>query len=251
MSTIGDSPAGIPLLDHFRPPLSARRHWHAFHNAWATYVASGLNAVLPPGYFAEPNVQFGLEIDVATFDERPTPAGAGSDSGTATYAPPAPTLVIPFAPTRETVEILVFENRAGPMLAAAIELVSPANKDRDAHRQAFAAKCQAVLQSGAGLMIVDVVTERRADLHRLLLERLSPAEVPPGATGGDLFAAAYYPADGGGGGPTVQVWHEPLTIGRPLPELPLWLKGGLVLAVGLAATYGRTCHEQRIPLPSA
>jgi hypothetical protein len=50
--------------DHFRPPLSARRHWHAFHNAWATYLASHLNETLPEGYFAEPNVQFGIEIDV-------------------------------------------------------------------------------------------------------------------------------------------------------------------------------------------
>jgi hypothetical protein len=46
------------LQDHFRPPLSTRRHWHAFHNAWATYIASDLNTKLPEGYFAEPNVQF-------------------------------------------------------------------------------------------------------------------------------------------------------------------------------------------------
>ncbi len=44
------------LLDHFHPPLSSRRHWHAFHNAWATYIASDLNRKLPEGYFAEPNV---------------------------------------------------------------------------------------------------------------------------------------------------------------------------------------------------
>lgn len=29
----------MALQDHFRPPLSTRRHWHAFHNAWATYPA--------------------------------------------------------------------------------------------------------------------------------------------------------------------------------------------------------------------
>ena len=34
------------LLDHFRPPLSERRHWHAFHNAWATYLAEDVNSVL-------------------------------------------------------------------------------------------------------------------------------------------------------------------------------------------------------------
>jgi hypothetical protein len=33
----------MPLLDHFRPPLSGRRHWHSFHNSWATYLAADLN----------------------------------------------------------------------------------------------------------------------------------------------------------------------------------------------------------------
>ncbi len=60
----------MPLLDHFHPPLNERRHWHAFHNSWATYISSQLNAILPEGYFAEANVQFGVEIDVAAFEER-------------------------------------------------------------------------------------------------------------------------------------------------------------------------------------
>ena len=68
----------MALQDHFRPPLSLRRHWHAFHNAWATYLAADLNQRLPEGYFAEANVQFGIEIDVATFEEAgPESAGVG------------------------------------------------------------------------------------------------------------------------------------------------------------------------------
>ena len=59
----------MPLLDHFRPPLVLRRHWHSFRHAWATYIASDLNQRLPEGYFAEPNVQFGIEIDVPAFNE--------------------------------------------------------------------------------------------------------------------------------------------------------------------------------------
>ena len=59
----------MPLLDHFRPPLSDRRHSRSFHNSWATYLSSQLNSLLPPGYFAEANVRFGIEIDVATFEE--------------------------------------------------------------------------------------------------------------------------------------------------------------------------------------
>lgn len=59
----------MALLDHFRPPLSTRRHWHSFHNAWSTYLADELNQMLPEGYFAEPNAQFGIEVDVATYSE--------------------------------------------------------------------------------------------------------------------------------------------------------------------------------------
>ena len=59
----------MALQDHFHPPLSTHRHWHAFHNAWATYIASDLNHLLPKGYFAEPNVQFSIEFDVATFED--------------------------------------------------------------------------------------------------------------------------------------------------------------------------------------
>ncbi len=75
----------MPLLDHFRPPLEGRRSWHAFHNAWATYITEDLNARLPEGYFAEPNVQFGIEIDVAAFDD--LTASGGRLGG---WTPPSP-----------------------------------------------------------------------------------------------------------------------------------------------------------------
>src|SRR5690348_16876888 len=139
----------VPIQDHFRPPLSTRRHWHAFHNAWATYLASDLNSRLPDGYFAEANVQFGIEIDVATFDES---GGEVSSSG---WSPPAPVQTIPFVAATDIVEIVVYDSTAGPVLAAAIELVSPANKDRPAHREAFVSKCETYLQVGAGLIVVD------------------------------------------------------------------------------------------------
>ena len=59
----------MPLLDHFHPPLSDRRDWHSFHHAWATAIAVDLNRTLPPDYFAEPFIQYRLEIDVATLEE--------------------------------------------------------------------------------------------------------------------------------------------------------------------------------------
>jgi hypothetical protein len=232
----------MPLLDHFRPPLSVRRHWHAFHNAWATYIASDLNRILPDDYFAEPNVKFGIEIDVATFDE----AGASSPHGSSVdigWTAPAPTQTIPISIITDLIEVLVFSREAGPTLAGAIELVSPANKDRAAHREAFVSKCAAYLQQGVGLLIVDVVTDRLANLHDELVLRLG---TPEAATwGADLYACSYRPVMHDGEA-SLDLWRQALTIGESLPTLPLWLPGGLCLPVDLDAACLRTCREHRI-----
>jgi len=236
----------MPLQDHFRPPLSARRHWHAFHNSWATYLSSDLNRQLPPGYFAEANVQFGIEIDVASFEEAGRTGSPGSP--TTVWTPPAPRLTIPISLVTDTVEVLIFNSEGGPTLAGAVELVSPANKDRPAHRDAFLSKCIAYFQQAVGLVVVDVVTERTAHLHAELLARVAPASAAQGSA--ELYAAAYRMVERKEQ-QSLDVWHETLTIGRPLPTMPLWLRGGLCLAVELEATYERTCSEQRVPLNGA
>jgi hypothetical protein len=226
----------MPLLDHFHPPLSERRHWHAFHNSWATYLSSQLNTLLPEGYFAEANVQFGVEIDVAAFEEHP------SSPPQAAWCPPPPLASFPLDLPAAVVEIGVFSRSGGPVLAGAVELVSPANKDRPAHREALVSKCATYLQSGVGLVLVDVVTDRSGDLHRELLARIGAGDPGPGSS---LSGSAYRLVDRGGA-PALDVWREPLAVGRRLPTLPLWLRGGLCLPVELEATYQRTCIEQRI-----
>jgi len=235
------------LLDHFRPPLNTRRHWHSFHNAWATYIAADLNRSLPEGYFAEPNVQFGIEIDVAAFDEGAQTVVPLSVNDRTAWRPAPPAQTVAFEPTAETVAISIFSNESGPTLAGAIELVSPANKDRPDHRQAFVAKCETYLRQGLGLVIVDVVTGRRANLHNELLDHLAAAEARSSA---ELYATAYHVVERGEQS-SLDIWLEPLALGEPLPTLPLWLMGGLCLPVDLKATYERTCVEQRIGLTSA
>src|SRR5215470_952707 len=133
----------MALQDHFRPPLSVRRHWHACHNAWATYIASDLNQQLPEGYFAEANVQFGIEIDVVACEgvRREATHHASPRDGidyppavlSAGWAIPAPTQTVSIAILSDTVEVLVFNREAGPTLTGVIELVSPANKGHPAH----------------------------------------------------------------------------------------------------------------------
>lgn len=235
----------MSLLDHFRPPLSARRHWHAFHNAWATYLASSLNERLPEGYFAEPNVQFGIEIDVATFEEPdPSLSSAPIESGgVTTWAPPAPSQTIAFTPAAEIVEVLVYENSAGPTLAGAIELVSPANQDRPAYQAAFVSKCETYLQAGVGLIILDIVTNRSVNFHNELLERISPGNDKLESA---LYAVSYRVVEREKRS-VLDLWKQSLRVGESLPLMPLWLRGGICLPVDFAAAYERTCREQRIP----
>ncbi|MBI2480117.1 MAG: DUF4058 family protein [Planctomycetia bacterium] len=230
----------MPLQDHFHPPLSVRRFWHAFHNAWATYIASDLNENLPMGFFAAPNVQFGIEIDVATFEEREERQPAVD--GVTPWTAPEPVLTVAFPLVSDTVEVNIFAEEGGPTLVGAIELASPANKDRPPSRDAFAAKCETYLQQGVGLLIVDIVTSRRANLHAELLRRID-VEVSPDQP--DLYTASYRLVERDGE-PKLDIWHEPLVLGSPLTTMPLWLSGERCLRVDLDATYHRTCREQRV-----
>ncbi len=232
------------LLDHFRPPLSSRRHWHAFHNAWATYLATDLNQRLPEGFFAEPNVQFGIEIDVAAFEETPSLPFVTS------WQPPIPQQQILFSPTEAIVEVNILSDAAGPTLRSAIELVSPANKDRPEHRQAFLAKCATYLRQGISLVVVDVVTTRKANLHQELLTSLTTllptqdnaASLNPAA---ELYAAAYHPVHLAEQS-QLDIWYETFGVGAVLPTMPLWLDTDICVPLMLQETYEQTCHSQRI-----
>src|SRR5262249_37744641 len=145
---------------------------------WASALADSLNSgILPAGYIALEQVHAGpaIEIDVSAFAEGDRPA-TGSDGATAilprtVWTPTAPPVVLPAVfPEGCTVEILSSEG--GRSLVAAIELVSPGNKDRAAKRRLFAAKCATYLSRGIGLVIVDVVTSRSGSLHNELIDLL-------------------------------------------------------------------------------
>jgi hypothetical protein len=124
----------MPLLDHFHPPLSGHRHWEGFHGRWAAAMSDALNESLPPEYFAEFQATLGtrVEVDVATFTENGT-AEVPRDGSAATavqarvWTPPAPVAVVP-ANFPDTFEVQVFSSAAGPVLVAAIELVSPGTR---------------------------------------------------------------------------------------------------------------------------
>jgi hypothetical protein len=239
----------MPLLDHFHPPLHGPRRWEGFHHAWATVIAQQLNQdVLPPGYFAEPEISVGpeLEVDVATL-ELTRPGRADGGSATAVYSPPRPRIAVQVDFARlDSYEVRVYQDLGGAELRAALELVSPANKDRAGSRRTFAAKCAGYLKHGIAVVIVDIVTARTANLHAELFDTLgvkSRRAAWRSPTG--LYAVAYR-AVTARKAPRVEAWPEPLALGEALPVLPLWLALDLCVPVGLEESYVATCRSLRI-----
>lgn len=246
----------MPLRDHFRPPLGELRHWESFHARWAAVIADALEAdLLPPGYFAEVQVHVGsrVEVDIATFEEESLQARPGmrDGGGTATatlspqvWSPPAPGMVLP-AVFPDRLEVLIFNTESGPTLVAAIELVSPRNKDREPTRRAFATKCANYLQQGIGLVLVDIVTNRRPNLHNEMIRLLELDDeylIDPDS----LYATAYRPLQREGT-PQIQVWPQRLAVGEQLPTLPLPLDKGQCLRLDLEETYAEACRRTRLP----
>lgn len=235
----------MPLLDHFRPPLCERRHWDAFHARWASAIADDLNDDgLPDNLFAEPTVGQ-AQNDVATFDDGAAPSnGREAASTLAAVRISDPSWVIP-AVFADSFEVRVLSSEGGPRLVAAIELVSPGNKDRPQTRRAFAAKCASYLYQGIACMVVDVVTSRSANLHNEIMDLMlhsATCRLPPET---NLYATSYRPVRHDTR-EEIDAWQAGCGIGDELPTLPLYLGGNLAIVIQLEASYQETCRRLRM-----
>ncbi len=245
----------MPLRDHFRPPLSEIRRWDSLHGQWPAMIVLELADRLPEGFFAAPKVYLGspVEIDIAAFATDPRVAmqedqGGGGGVATAVWAPPAPSRVLDDLPDPAEYEVRVYDTREGRRLVAAIEIVSPSNKDRPESRRAFVAKCASMIQARVSVTIVDLVTTRAANLHAELMEFLGDLAPFPADDRRPPYAATCRPVDKKKGeGRLLEVWAYPLALGQPLPTLPLWLAEDLAIPLDLEPSYEQTCRALRIP----
>lgn len=98
----------MPLRDHFHT-TSTVLQWEALHGFWPAAIVARLNSILPKEYIAQPRVRLGttMEIDV----------GGQPDQ----------------------YEVNVYSQDEF-RLVAAIELVSPSNKDRSENRRTLVNK---------------------------------------------------------------------------------------------------------------
>jgi hypothetical protein len=239
----------MPLRDHFQPPLDKRASWEGFHGGWPMVIVQQLRRSLPTGYVAEPRVHSGaqVEIDVATFEtDASLSQGSGGGHGagaTAVWAPAQPSLDVETTlPDYDEYGVRIFDATRDRKLVAAIEIVSPANKDRPEHRNVFVAKCAALLQKGVAVSVIDLVTVRHFNLYAELLAFIGHADLTIGDPAPDLYAASCRWVRKGQK-TRLQTWSHILALGQPLPTLPLWLRADLSVPLNLELSYEQACND--------
>jgi hypothetical protein len=245
----------MPLRDHFRPPAATLLPWEGFHATWPVMMVARLRRQLPRRYLVLPRVHSGssAEIDVATFREESASGSAGEGNGNASgvaiavWSPPRPTLTVATdLPAQDVTEVRVFDEESGRRLVAAVEIVSPANKDRPEHRLAFVSRCIGLLQELVSLVIVDVVTTRSANLYGELLAALGQSDPLMNRETAVPYAVACRSTKPENDW-LFQTWANPLTLGRPLPDVPLWVADDLAVRLELEATYEESCSLLGVP----
>ena len=142
-----------------------------------------------------------------------------------------------------TVEIRTTEGDR--TLVAAIELVGPGNKDRDAKRHLFAAKCATYFSRGVGLVVLDVVTTRQGNMHNELLNLVGLDASSAMSRDASTYAVAYRPLRRDGR-EQIEAWPVPLAVGDALPAVPLSLAADFCVRVDLEAAYAEACRRRRV-----
>ncbi len=217
--------------------------FHDFHQAWTIELRNALNGgVLPPEYFAlAEQIVAGPTPDVVTLARHPapeTPAAPGRGGGIA-VAEAAPrarfiTTAEPDLYARKANHIVI-KHRLGQVVAA-VEILSPGNKDSRTALRSFVAKAEELLRRGINLLMVDLFPPSPRDpqgIHKAVWDEIreEPFELPAGKP---LTVAAYC------AGPPHTAYVEPVAVGDPLPSLPIFLDPDTYVPAPLEETYQAT-----------
>jgi hypothetical protein len=129
-------------------------------------------------------------------------------------------------------------------LIAALEIVSPRNKDRGDSKETYTNRYLGYLRLGVHLMLVDVLPRPKGFSFSDAITSGLGLDLPPLPP---PFAAAYRVGEvvpvGGDMGSLVGVWRRPLRVGQPLPTLPLPLSVHQEVVIDLEETYQRAARR--------
>jgi hypothetical protein len=239
----------MPLRDHFHSPINDRHRWDAVHGLWPGMMVRELFDRLPPGFQAEPQVHLGSggEVDIGTFEENASQTPRWEHPESETQASPTPTLVLETALSeQDEYQIRIYDEDRDRRLVATIELLSPSNKDRPASRELFLSKVTTLLQQNVAVTLVDLVTSRPANLYAQWLESMERSDPALGESPPSIYVATMRAQKQVDRPRRVEAWFVALTLGQPLPTIPLWLGANQSVAYDLEPSYEETCRLLRI-----
>jgi hypothetical protein len=238
----------MPLRDHFRSPVNDTHSWDEIHGQWPGEILRDLFTILPAGFRAAPKVYRGssFEVDVSTYvsEERATRAVPDSgDGNTATLTALSPTFTAKAdLADQDEYEVRIYDTERNRRLVAAIEIVSPSNKDRPDTRDLFVGKVVALLQQDVCVSLVDLVSIRQANLYAELLARLGQSDPHLTPAPPHLYAVTLRFRKPPRSHPLLDAWFYPMPVGEPLPTLPIWLAPDLRVMLPLETSYQETCR---------
>jgi Protein of unknown function (DUF4058) len=238
----------MPLRDHFRSPVNDTHSWDEVHGQWPGEIVRHLTTILPAGFRAAPKVHLGSSFevdDVSTYDldsRNPDTNADSGDGGPGTLTALSPTLTVEAdLSEQDEYEVRIYDAVRGRQLVAAIEIVSPSNKDRPDTRELFVVKVASLLQQGVCVSLVDLVSVRQANLYADLLNLLGRAD-PALSTTPYLYAVTLRSRKPPKRRQLLDAWFYPMIVGQPLPTLPIWLSPDLRVMLALETSYEETCR---------
>ena len=221
--------------------------FHDFHGRWITHLSESLNAgLLPSGYYAlseQPADEAWPDVlALETTGHYEPPVGLEDQAPGVAVAVAQRPPKVSYRTTSEAEvtaarrRTLVIRHASGDRIVALLEILSPGNKDRKFSLDRFVDKAVSALRQNYHLLIVDLFPPGRHDpqgIHGEIWAAVDGIEaatfrLPPDRR---LTLAAYEAKSA----PTAYV--EPVRIGDPLPDMPLFLEPGWYVPVPLEATY--------------
>lgn len=221
--------------------------WDEVHGQWPGEIVRHLTTILPAGFRAAPKVHLGspFEVDVSAYDLDSRDPDASADTGkggVATLTEPAPTLTVKAELLdQDEYEVRIYDVERGRQLVAAIEIVSPSNKDRPDTREVFLGKVVSLLQQGVCVSLVDLVTVRPANFYAELLRLLTTTNPAFATATPHLYAVTLRSRKPPKRRQLLDAWFYPMTVGQSLPTLPIWLTPDLRVMLPLETSYEETC----------
>jgi len=214
--------------------------FHDFHSAWIIHLKEALNGgLLPKNYYALAEQHAGRTIaDVLTLHVGDEDVSEPRDSGAVAVAEMRPRIsrravAGPNATFRAMRRSLTIRHASNHRIVALLEILSPANKDRDRSVKDFVEKVHSALKRGCHLLVIDLFppgSYAPHGIHGAIWESFDSEDYEP-PPDKPLILAAYIASQ------LVEVEFEPLAVGDVIPDGPLYLQSDWCINVPLEATY--------------